>query len=303
MAVRRLRLHLSYDTRLRLMLLPYGLGVFLFVLLPALISFALAFFRYDGLRAPVWVGTLNFALATTDELFRLSVQNTLAFIVLPVPLRVAGAFLLARLMLRGGRLLPWARAAIYAPTAAPLAAYTLAWLWILNPLYGPLNWLLRQVGLAAPGWLADPLWARPAIALLSLWTLGEGFLVMLAALHDIPPALEDAARVDGAGRWAFLRHVTLPLLAPVLVLLTLRDAILMLQDNFTTVLLATQGGPYYATYTLPLFVYEQAFDLFNFGVASAALWFLYLLTGLIVVVVLVVARQWRIGLDDDALLL
>jgi multiple sugar transport system permease protein len=297
------RFHLSYHTRLRLMLLPYALGALSLVLVPALVSFGLAFFRYDGLRPPVWAGALNFTLAWTDDLFLLSVQNTLALIVLPVPLRVAGAFLLARLLLRGGRFLPWLRAAIYVPTAVPVAAYALGWLWIFNPLYGPLAWLLRSLGLLSPGWFADPLWARPAVAFISLWTLGEGFLVMLAALHDIPPALEDAARVDGAGSWAFLRYVTLPLLAPVLLLLALRDAILILQESFTTVLLTTGGGPYYATYTLPLFVYEQAYDLLNFGVASAALWFLYLLTGLIVIAVLLVAWQWRVGLDDEALLL
>ncbi len=285
------------------MLLPYALGALFLIAVPALISFGLAFFRYDGLRPPVWAGALNFTLAWTDDLFLLSVQNTLALILLPAPLRVAGAFLLARLLLRGGRLLPWLRAAIYVPTAVPVTAYALAWLWIFNPLYGPVAWLMGQLGLPAPGWFADPLWARPAVAFISLWTLGEGFLVLLAALHDIPPALEDAARVDGAGKWAFMRHVTLPLLAPVLLLLTLRDAILILQESFTTVLLTTGGGPYYATYTLPLFVYEQAYDLLNFGVASAALWFLYLLTGLIVITVLVVAWQWRVGLDDDALLL
>ncbi|MDT8305468.1 MAG: sugar ABC transporter permease [Anaerolineae bacterium] len=294
---------LSYHTRLRLMLLPYGLGTVALVIVPAALAFVLAFFRYDGLQPPRWAGSLNFALAVTDELFALSIQNTLALIILPVPLRVAGAFLLARLMLRGGRFLRWSRVAIYLPTATPVVAYAVAWLWILNPLYGPVNWLLRVVGLAAPGWLADPLWARPAIALISLWTLGEGFLIMLAALHDIPAVLEDAARVDGAGGWAFLRYVTLPLLAPVLLLLTLRDAILMLQESFTTVLLATGGGPYYATYTLPMFIFEQGFDLLQFGVASAALWFLYLLTGVIVVLVLLVAWQWRIGLDDEGLLL
>lgn len=285
------------------MLLPYGLGTAVFVLVPAFFSFILAFFRYDGLHPPSWTGTLNFTLAATDELLALSIQNTLALIVLPVPLRVAGAFLLARLMLRGGRFLRWARAAIYVPTATPVVAYAVAWLWILNPLYGPLNWLLRQAGLATPSWFADPLWARPAVALISLWTLGEGFLIMLAALHDIPPALEDAARVDGASGWTFFRYVSLPLLAPVLLLLTLRDAILTLQDSFTTVMVTTGGGPYYATYTLPMFIFEQAFDLLQFGVASAALWFLYLLTGFIVVVVIIVAWQWRIGLDDEGLLL
>lgn len=302
MARQQTRFHLTYHTRLRLMLLPYGLGLLVLVLAPALFSFFLAFFRYDGLSPPVWVGSLNFALATTDDLFLLSVQNTLALIILPVPLRVAGAFLLARLLLRGGRFLPWLRAAIYVPTAVPVVAYALAWFWILNPLYGPLNWLLQQAGLAPPGWFADLLWARPAVALISLWTLGEGFLIMLAALHDMPPALEDAARMDGASGWAFFRHISLPLLAPVLLLLTLRDAILILQESFTTVLLTTGGGPYYATYTLPILVFEQAYDLLNFGVASAALWFLYLLSGFVVITVLVVAWQWRIGLDDEGLL-
>jgi multiple sugar transport system permease protein len=299
----RTLIRLSYHTRLRLMLLPYALGIVVLVILPALSSFMLAFFRYDGLRPPEWAGTLNFALVITDELFLLSLQNTLALIVLPVPMRVAGAFLLARLFLRRGRFVRWARAAVFLPAATPLVAYAVAWLWILNPLYGPVNWLLRHAGLMPPGWFADPQWARPAVALISLWTLGEGFLILLAALHDIPPALEEAARVDGASGWSFLRYVTFPLLTPILLLLALRDAILMLQECFTTVFLTTGGGPYYATYTLPMFILEQAFDLLQFGVASAALWFLYLLTGAIVVVVLVVAWQWRIGLDDEGILL
>ena len=102
---KRLWRPLSYQQRLRLLLLPYLSGILLLVALPALLSFGLAFFRYDGLSAPTWIGTLNFLFVSTDELFLLSIQNSLALVILPVPLRVLGAFLLAILLRRNGRFL------------------------------------------------------------------------------------------------------------------------------------------------------------------------------------------------------
>ncbi|CUS05855.1 Binding-protein-dependent transport systems inner membrane component [Candidatus Promineifilum breve] len=293
---------MNHDRRLRLLLLPYAVGLVLLFILPALLSFGLAFFRYDALSPPRFAGLLNFQLARTDELFGLSIANSLALVVLPAPLRVTGAFLAARLA-RGGRLRHLLRAAVFLPSAVPASAFALAWLWILNPLYGPLNRLLAAVALDTPGWLADGQWARPGIALALLWLVGEGFLVCLAALYDVPQELEDAAAVDGAGTWATLRHVLLPLLAPVLLLLLARDAVLLLQDTFSLTWLLTGGGPYYATYTLPQFIYEAAFDRLDFGVASAALWVLYVLTGLILAFVYVVARQWQVGLSEEEFLL
>lgn len=285
------------------MLLPYLLGIVIFVAIPAALSFGLAFFRYNGLSAPVWVGNVNFILATTDELFNLSVHNSLALIVLPVPLRVMGAFLLARLLQRNGRFLNWFRAAVFLPSIIPSAAYALAWLWILNPLFGPVNLLLRAAGLMPPNWFASSEWAKPALVLMSLWQVGEGFLISLAALQDIPAELEDAARIDGANSWHILSQITLPLLAPVLLLLSFRDAILTFQESFTAVVLTTQGGPYYATYTLPMFAYEQAFGLLSFGTASAALWIMYLLSGGIVLGLYTIAKQWDIGTTDETFIL
>lgn len=294
---------LSYKFRLYLLLFPYISGVVALVLVPAVLSFSLAFFRYDGLSPPQWAGSLNFILAYTDELFQLSVENSLALVILPVPLRALGAFLLARLMQKGGRWLPWFRATVYLPSVIPTAAYALAWLWILNPLYGPLNMFLRAVGVADPAWLADPTWAKPGLVLMSLWQIGEGFLVSLAVLQDLPLDIEDAARIDGAGAWNVLRYVMLPLAAPILLLLMFRDAILTFQESFVSIMLMTQGGPYYATFTLPLFVYEQAFDLLAFGKASAALWVMYMLTGAIVLLLYVIARQWQIGATEETFVL
>jgi len=286
----------------RWLLLPYAAGLVLLIILPALLSFALAFFRYDGLSPPKFAGTLNFALAFTDDLFTLSIANSLALVILPVPLRVLGAFLLAWLA-RGGRLSALLRAAVFLPSAIPASAFALAWLWVLNPLYGPLNRVLGGLGLGQPGWLADGQWARPGIALLLLWLVGEGFLVGLAALYDVPRDLEDAAAADGAGALGTLRHVLLPLLAPVLLLLAARDAVLLLPESFSHARQLTEGGPYYATFTLPQFIYEAAFDRLDFGLASAALWVLYALTGVLLVVVYVVARQWNVGTSEEDFLL
>ncbi len=289
----------SYQTRLRLLLLPYQIAILVLVVIPALLAFSLAFFHYDALSPPQFARLLNFRLIFTDELFLLSVQHSLALVVVAVPLRVAGAFLLARWLQHDGRLVQWVRGAVYLPAVIPGAAYALIWLWVLNPLYGPLNALLQSVGLAPPAWLADGVWAKPGLVLALLWQIGEGFLVSLAALYDMPPELEEAARVDGAGRTAVLRHIILPLIAPILLLLTLRDVVLVLQNSFTAAYLMTQGGPYYTTYTLPQFIYEQGFDLFSFGTAAAALWVLYALTGGLVVVLLIVARQWQVGATED----
>ncbi len=294
---------ISYQTRWRLLLLPYAFGILLLVVLPGLLSFGLAFFHYDALSPPEWAGSLNFVLAYTDELFALSIRNSLALILIPVPLRVLGAFFLARLMQRNGRFLGWFRSAVYLPTIVPAAAFALAWLWIFNPLYGPLNLLLQAIAIEPPAWLVDPAWAKPALVIMGLWQIGEGFIVSLAALYDIPPELEDAARIDGAGSWSLLRHIILPLIAPILLLLTFRDAIFTFQESFTHIFIMTQGGPYYATYTLPLFIYEQGFDLRAFGTASAALWVMYAITGLIVVALYVIAKQWNIGTTDDTFLL
>lgn len=138
---------------------------------------------------------------------------------------------------------------------------------------------------------------------MSLWQIGEGFIPSLAALQDLPPELEDAAKVDGAGSWRIFWHILFPLVAPILLPLEFRDVIVTFQTSFSTIMITTSGGPYYSTYTLPMFIYEQGFDSFAFGTAGAALWSMYALTGLIVVGIYLVARQWNIGTTDETFVL
>jgi multiple sugar transport system permease protein len=264
------------------MLLPYLLGTLLLVALPALMSAGLAFTSYDALSPPVFVGFANFRLLAADPVVTTAFANSLFFVALAVPLRILGALGLAMLLRRPRRGIGGYRAAVYVPTVIPDVAYALIWLWIFNPLFGPVNLALSALGLPLPGWLADEGSARYPFVVMSLFQIGEGFVVLLAALRGLPREYFDAAAVDGAGRWAAFRYLTLPLLMPWLVLLTFRDVVLSFQYTFTPSLVMTGGGPYYATTFLPLLIYEEAFDRFRFGPGSALMLLLFLLSAVII---------------------
>lgn len=287
----------QYKNDLWAMLSPYLVGTLLLVLLPALVSFYLAFHSYDALSPPTWAGTNNFIAMFQDDVFVISIRNSLLFVALSVPFRVLGAFLLALLLSQRRRGVGFYRVAVYLPTIIPDVAYALIWLWIFNPIYGPLNKVLAAVGIAGPAWLVNPKTALLAIVIMSLFQIGEGFVVLLAGLQDVPHEYYEAAAVDGASGWQRFRLITFPLLKPWLVLLMLRDTILSAQSTFTPAFIMTGGGPYYATMFVPLVIYEEAFERFRFGLGSAMMILMFLaLTALLIMVYLVV-RGW--GYDEE----
>lgn len=289
---RRGGLHTRYRATLYLMLLPFLSGVVLLVVAPALLSFALAFTSYDGLSPPTWRGLGNFVELLHDELFLIALKNSALFVLITVPLRVGGALALALLLNRPRRLVGLYRAAVYLPTIVPGVAYALVWLWVLNPLYGPLNMLLATLGLPAPAWLASPATALPAIAVVAAFQVGEGFVIALVALQEIPGDYYHAAAIDGAGRWQQFWFITLPLIAPWLLLLTIRDIIVSVQSSFTPALLMTGGGPYYATLFLPLLMYQTAFDRFRFGLGAAMMLLLFLGVALLIWLLYATVGGW-----------
>lgn len=278
--------HLSYRKQVGLFLLPYLVGSLLLVIIPTLATVIIAFTDYHAVGSPVWTGLDNFQRLRASSMIRNSVQHSFTFLALAVPLRLIGALILALLLQRQERLFIAYRAAIYLPTIMPEAAYALIWLWILNPVYGPLNLLLGWVGLPTPAWLAEPVTARLALVMMATFQIGEGLVVVLTGLQSIPQALYEAAKVDGANSWQSFWRITLPLLVPWLLLLALRDLLVSLQNTFTPSFMLTYGGPYYATTFIPLLVYELAFDFFDFGLAAAVLLFVYLLVGLLVLGIL-----------------
>ena len=270
------RSSLSWHGGLWLMLAPYLVGTLLLVGLPALMSFALAFTTYDALTPPVFVGFANFRLLAADPIVPTAISNSLVFILLAVPLRILGALLLALLLLRPRRGVGAYRAGVYVPTVIPDIAFALIWLWIFNPLFGPVNVALEWLGLPTPGWLADAETARYPFVVMAAFQIGEGFVVLLAGLRGLPREVFDAGSVDGAGRWATFRYLIFPLLIPWLALLTFRDIILSFQWTFTPSFVMTGGDPYYSTMFLPLLIYEEAFDRFRFGAGSALMLLMFL---------------------------
>ena len=288
--------------QLALMLAPYALGLVALVVVPAVVTFGLALTEYDLIRSPRFVGLDNVRELLHDEVFRTALLNSAVFAAIAVPLRVGAALVLALLLHERFRGAGSGRAEAVLPTVVPDIAYGLLWLWLLNPLFGPITLFLAWLGppgttiwgLPLPQFLTHSNDARAANILLSLFTIGEGFVLLLVARQSLPGELYELAAVEDATAWSVFRRVTLPLLAPILVLLLLRDAILSFQLNFVPALIVTEGGPPpYSTTYLPLFVYRTGFEYLRYGYASAATVLMFLLTAVAVWLQWLVFRRAR----------
>ena len=273
---------------------PYLLGLSLLIFVPAVAVVVLAFTEFNGVTDPRFSGVDNFTRLLTDDLFWLSLGNSLVYALISVPLRLLGALGLALLLHQKGALTGTGRVAAFVPTLVPDVTWALLWLWILNPLYGPIAALSAGFGLGAPELLTDPWNTRIALAVMGSFQLGEGFLIALAVRRSIPGRIYEASWVDGGRPWFTLRHLTLPLMAPALALLALRDLILTLQVNFTSALFVTNGGPHYATTYVPLYVYRVAFRYLRLGYASTISVTMFVITVAIVLVQYRLARRWRL---------
>jgi multiple sugar transport system permease protein len=275
-------------------LAPYALGVVLLVLVPAALTGWYAFTDATGLNSPSPNGLVNLRRALADPFLPDAIRASAIHVGLAVPLRMlvaTGLGLLLAAPRRGGRLY---RAAVYAPTVVPDIVLALFALWAFNPLYGPVNRVLGALGLPEPLWLSTPWGARWAVVLMLLLPVGEAFLVVLVMRRRIPASLYEAAALEGLGPVGQLRRVTLPVLAPVLVLLAIRDVLLTLQVNFVPGYLLTDGRPRNATLYLPVYIYDQAFEFAGFGYASMLTLGLMAVSAVLITLMLVLARRWRL---------
>lgn len=273
---------------------PYLVGLAFLIALPALGAVVLAFTDHSGISTPRFVGLDNFERMLGDPGFHGALWNSVLHIVLSVPLRMAAVVVFALILHERFRGAGMARAGVYLPSVIPDAAFGLLWLWLLNPIYGPVSALVGAMGFEAPDILSSPWGARTGVAVMSVFQIGEGFVIALAARRLLDRNLYDAARADGASPWFTLRKITLPLMAPVLVLLAARDVTLALQTNFVPALLVTDGGPRLATTYLPLYAYRQAFRYFRLGYASAITVSMFVLTAGAIYVQYRMARRYKL---------
>lgn len=251
-----------------LFLLPAVLGFLVFFAYPTLRGIYLSFTSYDLLSPPKWIGTANFTKLWHDPLFWNALKVTFEYVVINIGaqtvIAVGLAVLIHRLtkstVIRGAILLPYLIANVIV---------ALLWYWMADVNLGVINQMLGWIGVQPVAFFGDTNWAIPTIALVNVWKYtGYTALLIFAGLQTIPDSVYEAAAIDGAGEWRIFWRITMPLLRPVLTLV-LMITIIGSWQIFDTVAVTTQGGPINATRVMQYYIYDQAFDRYNFGYASA----------------------------------
>lgn len=259
---------------------PWILHLAVLILYPIGASLYYSLCSFDALRPPRWVGLENYRiLFTEDPLFWTSLGNTLYMVLFGLPVTLVVSLAVALLMNQKLRGMAFYRTVYYLPSITPIVATSILWLWVLNPEMGLVNTALAKVGVEGPGWLSSPEWSKPALILMGMWGAGGGMVIYLAGLQDIPQQLYEAASLDGAGRLAQFRHVTLPMLSPV-ILFNLIMGLIGSFQYFTQVYVITRGsgGPQDSTLFYALHLFNMAFVDFKMGYACAMAWVLFLVT-------------------------
>jgi multiple sugar transport system permease protein len=257
--------------------LPSLSGLALFTLFPIGMSLAIALFEWPAIGARHFVGLDNFATLLHNAVFRRALFNTFLFVALYVPLNLIVSVGLAVWIsprVKGRKAL---RVVFFLPVVTPMVANTIVWRLIYQP-GGLIDGSVYAIsGSHAPTFLGERGWAMFAVVAMSVWQgFGYNLLVFSAALDAIPGQILDAARIDGAGPWQVFRRITLPMISPSMFFATTMTLITSFQV-FTQPFLLTGGGPGVDTETLMMFVYNEGFSVYQFGLAAAAAWILFVL--------------------------
>ena len=262
---------------------PALLVIGAFFLVPVVAAFALSLTDFDiyalaDLHNLRFAGLDNYLDILQTPLFWKSLANTLYFVGVGVPLSIAVS--LAAALLLDSRLARWTgffRTALFAPVVTTVVAVAVIWRYLLHTRYGLINYALGQFGIGPVDWLGDPHWSMPAIILFAVWkNFGYNMVILLAALQAIPGELREAARIDGANAWQQLRHVTLPLLRPALLLVAIITVSGYFQ-LFAEPYVMTRGDPLQSTVSVLYFMYQEGFEWWSLGRASAIAFLLFLL--------------------------
>lgn len=281
-----------------LFIVPAVLGLLLFRLGPVFASFYLSFTKYEIITSPEWIGFANYTKLVTDALWLRSIEVTLWYVILFVPLSLTFAYAVALLMSRNLRGITTYRTLWYLPSVVPVVASATIWRWGLNPEFGPINYPLKVLGLPAPRWLTDPDWIVPSIVFIGLWGLGNSVLIFLASIISVPRTFYEAAEVDGASGWARFRHVTLPLTSSIIFYQLIVTVINSFQVFGVAYILfvsnpsASSAGPDNAALFYVLYMFRNAFGYFRNGYASAMAWILFLVVMLLTILLFYSQRRW-----------
>lgn len=275
-----------------LMIAPWALGFVIFVAGPMLASIYLSFTNWRLIGSSNWVGMENYrTIFFDDPRFWKAIYNTAFYTFISVPLGTMSSLLLALLMNQKARGIKLYRTFYYLPVVTSGVATALLWQWIFNPRLGLLNYLLSLMGISGPDWLISEVWSKPAFIVMSLWGIGGSMVIFLAGLQSIPEEFYEAAHIDGANVWQLFWRITFPLLSPATFFVLVIGVISSFQI-FTSAFVITNGGPADSTLFFVLYLYQQAFQYFRMGYASALAWILCIIILGFTVVQFRFANRW-----------
>jgi multiple sugar transport system permease protein len=280
------------------MVAPALLGFVALSLGPMLASAWLSLTRYDVVTPAQFIGLDNYLyLMTEDPAFWPSVKVTLVYAAVSVPLGLVLSLSIALLLNRRVRLLGTFRTIYFLPSLLPATASGVVWVYIFHPNQGLLNRLLARAGIQGPAWTQSVDWALPALIIMSLWSFGGAMVIFLAGLQDVPRSLYEAAELDGAGTLQRFRHVTFPVLSPVVffnLVMGLIGALKAFDSAYVFGMTSSgvPGGPARATLFYVLNLYLKAFNYFHMGLASAMAWLLFTAILLLTWLNFRLAKRW-----------
>jgi multiple sugar transport system permease protein len=271
-------------------IMPWLVGFVLFTAGPMIASVLISFTRWELVRTPEWVGFENWIRLAGDKLFWTSLRVTLSYTLLSVLPGLVVSFLLAYILNADVKGTPIFRTLFYLPSIVSGVAVAMLWLWIFNPRFGLINYLLSLVGITGPDWLWSRQWVIPSFAIMSLWGAGGAMLIYLAGLQSIPTELYEAAEIDGASGWRKVVNITLPMISPV-ILFNLIMRMIGSMQVFTEAYVMTVGGPNNASLFYVLYLYQNAFLYFRMGYASVLAWILFVLIALLTALIFRFSRD------------
>ncbi len=270
---------------------PFLVGFIVFVAFPMLYSIWLMFQRWDLLSDPVFVGFQNIQRAFTDERSLKALYNSAFYTIFAVPVQLVISFTLALALTQAIKFRSIYRAGFYLPIIIPIVATAVVWQRVLHPDYGILNEALGWIGIPPQKWLLDADLAKPAFIFMSFWMIGRQMVIFIAGLGNIPIQLMEAAEIDGAGKLRSLFSITIPLMTP-LIFYNMVIAIINSFQTFVPSLIMTGGGPQDSTLFVVLNIYQQGFQFFNMGYASALAWELFIIVVGFTIAQFYVSNKW-----------
>ncbi len=281
-----------------MLIIPAVLGLILFKIGPVLVSLGFSFTKYDIISPPKYIALENYRKLMTDTYWLKSIQVTLNYTVLFIPLALIVAYVIALLMSQDLKGISIYRTMWYLPSLVPTVASAVVWRWALNPEFGPVNYPLRLLGLDAPGWLTDPHWIIPSVVLIQLWGLGNGALIFLAAIKGVPETYYEAAEVDGANGWTKFWNITLPMTSSVIFFQLIMLVIASFQVFGVAYILfsgqttSDPAGPGNSALFYVLYTYRNAFGYFKNGYASAMAWIMFTVIMLLTIILFRTQKMW-----------